>query len=447
MQSERRIILPHEFDGLPPVGIRRRVVPFSSVAISARVKCMVVKNGRVVRELPWQRNLILNQFMERIYANSIVSNFTYAAASTGNTDTASDSGATVVAQSGTTATLSGGSFTLTPGTGAGTDSIDVGKIIKWDTGEMARIVAVPAAGSGLTATVTPSQTVGSDEFAVYQTTQTSLANTGNEERAGLGITGTSYLTGSGNCGVSYDGSGGVIYVRTYDFKIRANDDRVSTPYAEVGWTNSVTVGSATINSRVLLLTPVEVATGEQLRVKYEVTVTMSPTTSTVSSAIGGSPGWPTSGGVCQLLFPGLKTIDTSGVEGVYLGGGLSPMEPSENTTCFLSVDSTAFNAYLATPPNRSALTNASVATTKTTPGPTFVNYASYPQPNTLFHDKVAFFAASAGNNSAWRSIHWGDAITASNRQQFSLIMGANQVKDSLHSLQINLRYSYTRIIA
>lgn len=397
--------------------------------IQGKLQVSVVRDGIVIREYPEQPNLILNRFMERLYANTYVSNFTAACASTGTTPVAEDSGATTASQTTTTVTLSGGSYVFT------NTSTDENKIIKWDSGEMARIVSV---SSPTSIVVTPSQSVGSGQFTVYNTQQVGMSNKSDEERT------VTYLTGSGNCGTNLSGNV-VTHTRTYDFPIRANNDRVSTPYAEVGWSedsNKATSSGDTINSRVVLLTPVAVATGEQLRVKYSVIITISPTTSTAFSAI---TGWgASSNGVLAIQKAALGQILTTGVAANFYTSG-NPLEPSHTSTFFVSDSSAGLAVFPANPSDRSGSVQASVSMTKSAT-PSFSDEANYPQPNTLFHDKIATFPAAAANQTI-RSMH----IAASNLQGanvvFSAIMDANQLKDSLHSLTISVRYTYTRIIS
>src|SRR5688572_30506837 len=83
------------------------------MGISGKLQVSVVKNGEVIRQYPEQSNLILNRFMERLYSNTIVSNFTAACASTGTLAVAEDSGVTTASQTTTTVTLSGGSYVFT----------------------------------------------------------------------------------------------------------------------------------------------------------------------------------------------------------------------------------------------------------------------------------------------------------------------------------------------
>lgn len=402
------------------------------MGISGKLQVSVVKNGEVIRQYPEQSNLILNRFMERLYSNTIVSNFTAASASTGTLAVAEDSGVTTASQTTTTVTLSGGSYVFT------NTATDENKIIKWDTGEMCRIVSV---ASPTSITVTPSQSVGAGEFTVYNTQQVGMSNKTDEERT------VNYLTGSGNCGTTPASTGNptVVHTRTYDFPIRANNDRVGTPYAEVGWSensNKAVSSGDTINSRVVLLTPVAVATGEQLRVKYSVTVTFSPTTSTAFSAI---TGWGVgSNGVMAIQKAALQLILTTGVASDFYIPAGSPLEPSHFSTFFVSDSSVPLAVFPADPSNRSSSVQTNVVMTKSA-APSFSDEANYPQPNTLFHDKIATFSAAVANQTI-RSMHIATNLAGAN-VVFSAIMDSNQTKDSLHSLVFSVRYTYTRIIS
>ena len=108
----------------------------------ARLSIIDAKTKKVIRQLPWQKNMItnygMNTYPSGTYDRGWTNGFNYACAGTGLTPTTDDSGVTQATQAGTTVTLSGGAFTFTD------TATDAGKVIKWDTTEEAMIVTVTA---------------------------------------------------------------------------------------------------------------------------------------------------------------------------------------------------------------------------------------------------------------------------------------------------------------
>jgi hypothetical protein len=305
-----------------------------------RFRVQVVDKGRVVHERGWQPNLILDQGMDNVATLAFCNLFLVCVAGTGNTPTEDDSGATTATTSGTTCTSSAGFFA--PG--------DVGKLLRFDTGQKATITAYTSATQ-----VTLSATLGvgaGTAFTLYRVTQTGLATESMRT--------STYLTTSGACFNSRSGST-ITSQRTYDFNpfsiaatantgtdlitatnhglaandavvlsggtapsplvlgttyyardIAGNDFKLSaTPggaaidlttagsgfsvqlprnFAEVGFSNSATVAN-NLNMRALFAGgAVTVLAGQQLRIIYQFQVTLSPTTPQAKTF--NITGWP-----------------------------------------------------------------------------------------------------------------------------------------------------------
>lgn len=279
-----------------------------------RVKAQVIDNGKVVYETPWKENLILDAGMNRLPTTLICDLFLYAVIGTGNTPTEDDSGAVTATTSGTTCTASGSIFA------AG----DVGKLLRFDTGEKAMITAYTSATQ---VTLASSLGVTTQLFTMYRVGQTGLAT--EVKRS------ATYLTGSGNCETTRSGAT-FTHRRTYDFTAEVSN----TNYAEVGFSHSATVAS-NLNSRALFAGgAVTVLTGQQLRVIYDFLVTVSPVTATnIEPTI---TGWPslsysvTADGGTDLIT--LASHGFAANQKVVLSGSVPPGGLSFATTYYVITD-------------------------------------------------------------------------------------------------------------
>lgn len=429
----------------------KKTIGVADYNIRGQIKTFVVENGKVVKEYPIQKNLILNRFMEDLYDRNFEDMFNFAVASVGTTATTFDSGTTEASQTGTTVTIntSTGAFTFD-------DTFNhsgscVGNVIKWDSGEERRIVS-RTSSTVVEVTANPNGNVVQGPFTVYGTNQTRMAtNTaGNEERSGPAIAGTSYV--SGDCGTQVNTSTGEItFFRTFDFAIRADGNRgaASTPYKEVGFSEIGTVGGTTINSRIVLSTPVAVELGQQLRIEYDLIVTVSPIT---PETIATNPitGW-TSAGKQQIQLAMFENILAAGTTSAS-GRPLDPQYITANQVCAsLTTVATAHNAFNTNGPDRSAGA-ASLQTDSTLTKSTKQTYGTVSEVHRLSLDKQASWAAATGNGT-WQAICLGQQNTAvlgcltAAHQAFVYIMDIPQVKDSIHSLDINFRFTWSRTLS
>ena len=97
-----------------------------------------------------------------------------------------------------------------------------------------------------------------------------------------------YLTGDPYTGVRYDKSTGIIYLRkTYDSETEVSNQNIN----EVGFFTYPTLG--VMFSRVVLPSTVTVLTGQQLRLTYELQVTIGPIAPTAGTPV--ITGWTTDG--------------------------------------------------------------------------------------------------------------------------------------------------------
>lgn len=261
-----------------------------------RFKAQVVApNGRIVEDRPWQNNLILDQGLNGLATRSWQASFAYCAAGTGNTPTQYDSGATTASQTTTTVTASANFFNGLPANG-------VGMLIRWDSGETAKITAYT---SPTQVTVSNSATVGSGLFTVYAVNQTSLTTEARRS--------TSYLTGAGNCGTSIVDNI-ITMKRTYEFA--AVTDPGGENIAELGfsWDADDDPDGNNLFSRVLIAGgAITVAQTFQLRVIYELAVTVEPDTAQARTV-------PITGWLNQVRTTTITGAGSGGTPGTYALG-------------------------------------------------------------------------------------------------------------------------------
>lgn len=408
---KNRIIIPSHELLVPRVRI-----PVSSMCLEGKVQCSVIdgKTKQVLKVYPEQNNLILNQGMNNFATTDLADLYLYAVAGTGNTPTKDDSGVTTATQALTTVTLAGGAFVFT------NTATDAGKMIKWDSGQEARIVTVTDATH---AVVSVSQAVGAGEFTVYRTNQVGL--TTETKRS------NTYFVGSGNCGVSYDDvTGKLSGFRTYDFSIEVG----AVTYTEVGFSASAVVAN-NLNSRILLTSGVVLAIGQQLRVKYTLSVTQSP--AVASSAIAVSPitGWATATGTAKiqhhgLSFPnqatGATTYDVISAQNSYGG------EPNRIVEIRSSSASTAHAAWRAI----TGLGSDIYAENCVLSAYTALDF---------FREKQVNFGLLESNSAVVRSLCISS--NANDTPFFRYLINSNQTKDAFHTLQLNFRLTWGRTLA
>lgn len=388
------------------------------------VQCFVVDSatGNVVKEYPRQKNLILNQGLDRVADDLWAELMYYCSAGTGTTPTSDDSGTTTATQSGTGVTLSGGSFTFTD------TATDAGKVIKWDTGEEAMISSVT---NPTTVVVNNSASVLAGQFTVYRTNQTALTTQAKRT--------STFLTGIPYCQTTLASN---VYKlrRTYDFT--AEVGTVNYTEVGVGWSNT----GDTIFSRILLVVPVTVLATQQLRVTYELQLTLLPATTTAKTAIiNGWPVAPATGtaGNEAIQYIGLASVQSATGASSQYDLGVQCNEPSvgggSTTQIFLSTVSTAPAALGSSVTRTTNAVQASVTRSAYVAG-------SY------YCDKTATFAVGVANRADWRSMGLGAYSASSGYDSYErtgmvFVFDESQTKLNTHTLTLTWRYSWSRVLS
>lgn len=120
-----------------------------------------------------------------------------------------------------------------------------------------------------------------------------------------------YLTGDPNTGTRYNRESGIVYMRrTYDFEIETSNQNINEVGFFLGAQTDVPNDAGLMFSRVVLPSTVTVLTDQQLRLTYEVQVTIGPIVSTPAAPT--ITGWTTDGDA-QLVgaFPATSSVYTS----------------------------------------------------------------------------------------------------------------------------------------
>lgn len=399
-------------------------IPGTHYGLKGLAEVSVVEKGKVVRRYPPIHNLILNRGLDDVASNLIGNCMAWMAMGTGSTVTEVDGGSE-------TATISVGTLTVsTIGFLAG-DATDVGKTFKLTGGGTYLIVAQI---STTQCSVTPADTVGPDTFILYNTNQTGLTTESTLPGPNTKRTNT-LLTGAPNCQTVTAGN---VTVMTKTFDAAAETGSIT--YNEIGFSTVNTIGS-NLFSRIKLPAGVPLTAGQQFRVRYSVSVAVTPIT---PLTYGVSPiiGWSGATGTAQHIAVPLAMVTTAG----FVGGGLngvdnlwySAIEPG-------TAGSSSYNIFL---------TNASTAHSsygsRQIPGGTIAQrilVSSVYVAGTYTRDKFATFLIGEANATDWRSWGWsapdgfGNAMFGAR-----FLMDSNQTKLSTHTLTLGFRSTWGRIL-
>lgn len=284
--------------------------------VKGRMQAHVVNaKGNVIKTLPWQDNLILDQGMDYYATNTWANLMNYCVAGTGTTPTRDLIDGTV-GQSGTTATLTGGTFTFAVG--------DVGKWIGWAGGQQAKITAYV---STTQVTVDRSQTVSTAAATLYRANQTGLAT---EVKRSNTYPVYTYTDGRG-ASASFATSNVLTLRRTYDFTAEVG----SVNYTEIGISPIATVAS-NLFARILLAGAVTVTSGQQLRITYELAITVNGT-NRPSQTLTSSTGWPYTYNISSITGNGTSFTVTTSAAHHYLAGGTVTIAGAKRTRTTITV--------------------------------------------------------------------------------------------------------------
>lgn len=420
--------------------MKKQVIAKIGMTAKGRVKVQVVENGKVVIDRPWQDNLILNQGMNNLGASTIAGVYScwvnlmlHCAAGTGTRPTSVSSDTTVGSYSAGVFTSSGGSYVFTDAL------LAIGSLIKMtsgaNSGTVMRITGITNANN-VDVVFESGSAAASGTFDVFYAHQVGLETEVARE--------ISYLSGASNCGSSF-ASNILTHKRTFDFASPGG----TTNYSEIGLSHLVASGN-NLNMRIKLASPVPVTNIRQLRVVYQLSLTLTP--ATLSPATANITNWVSTDGDEQWQLPGMTVVASDGTTTHFATTSGSIMEPGVvssvgpgNCQLWVSTVSTATAAsFSGSPPDR---TSGSI----TTQGhdASLSVYTSFD----FFRDKTATFLVGEGNSTGIRSMGIGFRNSAvslqpyAGGQTFAFVFDNAQNKDSLHTLTLTFRFSWARTLA
>lgn len=307
------------------------------------VQASIIEKGKVIREWPVQKNLILDNGLDLLNNGSTgrywEQMMRVCVAGTGSTPTRDLVDGTA-SQAGTTVTLAGSSYSFTSG--------DVGKWIKWATGEECKITAQTSA---TTVTVDRSQTVASAALTgLFRANQTGLANevvrTGTTA-ANAGSHYPVFTATDGNPSQGVVGNSGTETVnlrRTFDFPEETSPQN----YTEIGLSYTTTVGN-NLFSRILLAGAVSVGVGQQLRIQYNLQLKLHNIASQ-PEVTWTIPGWPVQYNIASITSNGSKwVITTSAAHHYAVGGKFSIVGAARPKTAITAASSSGADFTITAP--------------------------------------------------------------------------------------------------
>lgn len=273
-----------------------------------QIQVVDAKTGKVVESRPWQDNLILDSGLDRIATESWAAQLAYGVAGTGSTPTKDlpDDPADTYSQTGTTVTRDTGTRDFVVG--------DVGKLIRWTSGEEAYVTAWISATQ---VTVGTSQTVTSSPIdALYRVAQTGLV--AEVKRSTTEPTFIDDDDGFASVSTRFDETAGTMTFRTTkDF----TEEVAPVNYTEVAVSSQASAGN-NIFSRMLLTGAVTVGVGQLLRMKYDLTISVAGhAPSTQTTVDDGFTGWPLPYNIVSIVSNGTYWDVTLNEDHHFLPGG------------------------------------------------------------------------------------------------------------------------------
>lgn len=438
--------------------------------LSGKYKIAVIdKDENVVWEMKdWAKNLILNQGMEALSPGSLPTRnvsyadaFVLASMGTGTRYNSIPVGLTGGGEgSGSCSTTT---FTFTPGVSGLTNitasagngyasAASIGDMIQFSgSGEEIRVTAI---GINNTLTVTPSTTVTpAKPFTIWKTSQIGLQ--ASVHTVGLN---NSYINGANYNGVVTVPGYGVQERRTWDFAYETSSVVVSE--VGVGWSTngnnySFTAVPASVFSRVLLPTTTSLASGQKLRLIYELDIAIYPNSNSSSisgigfglpftASIGGSNPWPvspsgstvisSSGGYYNIQTYNISFPDVNGTSNQSSGY----LEPSKNVNLFWS-DSAAL-----------LLGSGNGSNNRQGAGGTYDVILATPDPYTALSfscTKTGVFAAAQGSFNIRSFGIQNSNAGGPTSQTLACLFFQPQQKTTVQTLSLTFQYTWGRVLA
>lgn len=313
-----------------------------------KVQIVDANTKKIVKDYPWQKNLILNGGMNAMASYYFSQANLYGICGSGSRPNSFGSGLSTITQSGITLELyndTGDITSFNMATSSYSDIVEVGDMFQYGNGSESMVASVEDGTHLIMSNSFVWDETDQQTFRVWKTSQVGLeAESKRGGGNGSTIPGSSWLLNSPNCFStnSYE-EGSTKYRRTYDFK----SESISRQFTEIGvsWTATKgAVGTLSTFSRALLPEEINVVPGMQLRLIHELKVTVAPKQERyITSSV---TGWTTCYGTESIQnYPNNNTSITPSTADTYGYGGFEPAATSYVTYGFTSAISTSLAAY------------------------------------------------------------------------------------------------------
>jgi hypothetical protein len=251
-----------------------RVVFHQSASVRYQARVIDAASGKIVRELPMRKNLIMDGGLNRYAVQYFVDLFSYSVVGTGTNPTNRYSAPVTFTQAGNTVTASLAFFANT----------DVGYILKYGasgSGAGGAEQYITAYTSPTSVTVSSSAVVGAVNGCLWYVNQTALQTQ---------VKNTSTYAGTGNSSVFANGGAGtstLTHTRIFQYSTETGP----VTYNEIGWSWD---GTSIFGRDLITPSGIALVSGQQLQVTLQVALQFGPcNTVAVGDVSGGT--WNTSG--------------------------------------------------------------------------------------------------------------------------------------------------------
>lgn len=278
-----------------------RVRLHTSAAVRYKTRILNA-DGTVFSERPWKNNLILDAGLDSVAAQSWVGQFEFCAVGTATTPVKRDSGSTTFSRSLDQVTASAGFF----------EAADVGRLLKFDTGEEMYVTVFT---SPLLVTVATSGTIAAAQGTVWYVNQTGL--TTESQRTG---------TTSGGPSMNKSTFAGATWTHQRQFLFPAVGANVT--YHEIGWSKSGGAGANLFGRDLIPGGGDSLLTGQQYQVIVTLILTLSPAVPTAAPNVG-TGGFNTVGNII-FGFIGNSAFSTIEQAAIF---GIEPAQDGFGTGC------------------------------------------------------------------------------------------------------------------
>lgn len=392
--------------------------------LSGQYKIIVLNSDdSVAYERDWQPNLITDEGLHNIFtAKTVPELMEYCVVGTGNAANVIDS-----TLAGITATCSGTTVTASAPIFASDIYSDiVGRTLKFDTGETARITALV---NSQTVTISQSFTVAAPtDFAIWRTNITALVNQTKQTNT--------YSTLNNGCGTFFTGTDSIYHQRTFDFATEVSNQIYSE--LGVGWLKSSVM---TLFSRILITGgSVTILAGQRLRIVYQLYMKMAAGTYQKTAFNVPISGFSENTGFFQIMGGYMARITaasgaTDANANYAIGEPInttSTLHITQNTGHFIPFDLS--NAIAQPGGAMASNTQASVS---------LLTYTS----GSFFRDKRFFWDTGFGNMTGIKTIRsWNNQTNTFSQLVMEFNTNPN-AKTNLQTFSLWARIAFTRELA